>query len=284
MVLNWIQYKELNLDLEKSNIKTDSQYKHHYNLYGIKENRMTSIYDLYPDFNWELYRDNYNLDYHYTAKELYENHWLQYGQYENKCYNMKITLPLQTITFITPTIGRPTLVNTIKSVINQTCTNWKYIVVFDGVKIAPEFEELIKTDSRISSIIIKKTGTKNYAGRVRNKGIDRADSEWIGFVDDDDTISSNYVEYMNGHIYNNPKVEYIIYRMIQNNCIIPKNSIDFSCYDVGISFCYKLKLYKKGIKFEPGKIEDFTLLDKIRNHKHMIILSEYICYYVNHVL
>jgi glycosyltransferase involved in cell wall biosynthesis len=38
------------------------------------------------------------------------------------------------ITFIIPTIGRKTLINSIESIINQTNTDWKIIVIFDGIK------------------------------------------------------------------------------------------------------------------------------------------------------
>ncbi len=38
------------------------------------------------------------------------------------------------ITFIIPTIGRKTLINSIESIINQTITDWKIIVIFDGIK------------------------------------------------------------------------------------------------------------------------------------------------------
>ena len=278
MTFNWIHYKELNLDLGQTSIKTEKQYKNHYESYGKNENRMTSIYQLYPDFNWERYRDNYPLDYDYKEKELYENHWLQYGRYENKIYNIKITQPIQTITFITPTIGRPTLINTINSVLNQTCSNWKYIIIFDGITIAPEFEELIKTDSRISSLIIGKTGIKNYAGLVRNKGIENVNTEWIGFVDDDDIISSKYVEYMNNHIDKYPKVKCIIYRMLSNDILPKPKAINFIKHEVGISFCYKLELFNHGIKFEAGPFEDFVLLDRIRKKNYFIILSNYIGY------
>ena len=90
MTFNWIQYKALNPNLEIAGIKTEQQYKYHYNSYGKNENRMASIYDLYPDFNWEQYQYNYpNLD--FSSKELYENHWLQYGRYEDKVYNSKLS-------------------------------------------------------------------------------------------------------------------------------------------------------------------------------------------------
>ena len=292
MTFKWKQYKMLNPDLEKNGIKTELEYTFHYNKYGKNENRLTNIYQLYPDFNWMQYRNNYmirdSLTNNLNTMEEYEDHWLEYGRYRNK-----INQNINTITFITPTVGRLTLINTIKSVLNQTCNNWKYIIVFDGIAISPIFDELIKSDPRISSIVIEKTGQQNYAGIVRNKGIEIADSEWIGFVDDDDIISPLYVEYMNNYIYTYPKVECIIYRMICSeninkrgiltpvHTILPSpHHINFSKGYIGISFCYKLDLFKKGIKFEQDQFEDFILLDKIRKNKHMILLSNYICYFV----
>ena len=38
------------------------------------------------------------------------------------------------ITFIIPTIGRNTLINSIKSIENQTNSNWQIIIIFDGIK------------------------------------------------------------------------------------------------------------------------------------------------------
>jgi glycosyltransferase involved in cell wall biosynthesis len=91
------------------------------------------------------------------------------------------------ITFIIPTINRHTLSRTIDCLINQTNPNWKAIVVFDGVKC----EKYL--DPRIKSLSIEKMGKQNFAGLVRNQAINMVDTEWIGFVDDDDTISYDYV-------------------------------------------------------------------------------------------
>ena len=58
------------------------------------------------------------------------------------------------ITFIVPTINRPTLDNTIQSLLNQTNPNWKCFVLYDGVD-GKEF-----TDPRIETFKLEKLGKK----------------------------------------------------------------------------------------------------------------------------
>ena len=41
---------------------------------------------------------------------------------------------MNNITFIVPTIGRISLNNSIKSLLNQTIENWNAIIIFDGIK------------------------------------------------------------------------------------------------------------------------------------------------------
>lgn len=283
MAFNWIHYKMLNHiigsgDLEKNGIRTITQCISHYNRYGKSEGRPCNILNVYPDFNWTEYKNKNNL----KTKEESEYHFLK------SIVDQKNKSREESITFITPTIGRPSLINTIKSVVNQTCTNWKYIVVFDGIEIAPEFTELIGSDSRISIISIPKTGRRNYAGTVRNIGIEQATTEWIGFVDDDDMISPFYVERMNYYIKQYPDMKCIIYRYIDynNNILPPIKYKNFKKGYVGISFCYKKELYNAGIKFNSSHIEDYLLLYKIRQNNCRIILSCYIGYFVrlNHEL
>jgi hypothetical protein len=291
MTFNWIHYRMLNHivgsgDLEKNGIKTIQQCISHYNTFGKKEGRPSNILDVYPDFNWMEYKNNNNLKTKAECEYKYLQHKLdEKNNVKEPCH---IRLEPETITFITPTIGRPSLINTIKSVINQTCSNWKYIIVFDGIEISPEFSELIATDSRISSITIHKTGRRNYAGTVRNYGIDKVMTEWIGFVDDDDMLSPYYVERMNNYVKQYPDVKCIIYRFIECSnmnkapyiIFPPIKDKNFKKGYVGISFCYKKELYNNGIKFNASRIEDFLLLDKIRQNRYRIILANYIGYFV----
>jgi glycosyltransferase involved in cell wall biosynthesis len=96
---------------------------------------------------------------------------------------------MEKITFIIPTIGRSTLQQTVQCLLQQTNPAWKAIIVFDGIEptIQPR-------DNRIDILTHAKVGVNNYAGAVRNYGISHATTEWIAFVDDDDGISSNYID------------------------------------------------------------------------------------------
>ena len=64
-----------------------------------------------------------------------------------------IDIKNNTITFIIPTIGRKTLIKSIKSLQNQTNQNWNAIIIFDGIK-----SNININDPRIKIIEIDKKG------------------------------------------------------------------------------------------------------------------------------
>ena len=191
------------------------------------------------------------------------------------------------ITFIIPSIGRETLKRTVNSLINQTDPDWNAIIVFDGVK-----SNITVEDSRVKMIeITKKVGKGiNSAGLVRNIGMKRAKSKWIGFVDDDDTLSNKYVEYLKEDCKKHPNVNTIIFRMLNHdNRILPlPHQNFFYLYDVGISFAVKRSFVKKfNLYFKPSHIEDYNYLKKISNYNKPILISSNLTYFVrnnkNHV-
>lgn len=180
------------------------------------------------------------------------------------------------LTFIIPTIGRETLSLTLQSLKNQTITNWKAIVIFDGIE-----PTIYETDPRITIIKtpIKLGQGYNSAGLVRNYGIKFANTEWVAFVDDDDSITPNYVESFLSELWLDPDV--IIFRMTLDDRVCPSiDSTNFFIKDVGISFAVKTELVSKFI-FIPSIEEDFEFLDKVRLKKYKIVLSPYITYTVN---
>jgi len=180
------------------------------------------------------------------------------------------------LTFIIPTIGRETLSLTLQSLKNQTITNWKAIVIFDGIE--PTISE---TDPRITIIKthIKLGQGYNSAGLVRNYGIKFVNTEWVAFVDDDDSITPNYMESFLSELWLDPDV--IIFRMTLDDRVCPSiDSTNFFIKDVGISFAVKTELVSKFI-FIPSIEEDFEFLDKVRLKKYKIVLSPYITYSVN---
>ena len=176
------------------------------------------------------------------------------------------------ITFIIPTIGRDTLLRTINSLLKQSLPNWKAIVVCDGIN-AISFG-----DERISCLKVEKTGKSNHAGAVRNFAIDQVDTEWMAFVDDDDTLSKNYMLRFEEEVFLNPKANCIIWRMYDRNRVLPEpKSKNFIKNYVGISFAVKKSA---GIKFEPSGWEDYYYLDKLRSRNERIVISPYVNYFV----
>lgn len=184
------------------------------------------------------------------------------------------------ITFIIPTIGRETLKNSIDSLINQTDHDWNAIIIFDGIKKNIEI-----TDNRIKMIEIEKIGVndiKNNAGLVRNIGIKNVENSlWIGFLDDDDYLSHNYIINLKNEILINPNMEICIFRMAYpNGSILPtKQDKNINKCHVGISFAIK-KYIGSNVLFNNHPFEDYLFLKNAQSKKYKILISSYVCYFI----
>jgi len=197
------------------------------------------------------------------------------------------------ITFIIPSVARESLNNSLNSLIKQSQDDWCAYVGFDGLT-----EQQIKIpmqDDRINYFYLPKTGflknvdfkAQNHskAGGVRNHLLNKQiDSEWIGFLDDDDTLSSDYVEALKLESNKND-FDFCIFRMIlKDGTIIPRygnNSLYVG--NVGISFAIKTSFLKENnILFESSEAEDFFFLKKSIDNKAKIYISDYIMYKVGH--
>jgi glycosyltransferase involved in cell wall biosynthesis len=184
---------------------------------------------------------------------------------------------MESITFIIPTIGRDTLLNSINCLKNQTIKSWKAIIIFDGIK-----SNINNNDPRIKIIEIDKVGIdKNSAGNVRNYGISLVDTKWIAFLDDDDLIDNDYIETFYNELKLYPSIDVLIFRMAMDNRIVPELKTDnFYLCDVGISFIIKREICDNNILFEPDSVEDFLFLDKIRENNYEMMISPYVKYFV----
>jgi glycosyltransferase involved in cell wall biosynthesis len=186
------------------------------------------------------------------------------------------------VTFVIPTIGRNTLEHSINSIINQTNDNWKIIVVFDGIK--PNLPSHFSSHSNINIFEIKKTGQDvNSAGNVRNYGMAQVNTEYIAFLDDDDTIDIDYVEVFFQEIANYPNTDCLIFRMINKTRILPplQETQDFHVNNVGISFVIKTQIFTEGNVFTPSDIEDYIFLNMLKNKNKIIMISPFVKYFVN---
>ncbi len=194
------------------------------------------------------------------------------------------------INFIIPSVGRPTLKNTLQSLIDQTNPNWECWVGFDGISESDVDKNILLDDPRIHYIYIKdKLGTFGShnignAGLVRNFIISNVFGntyEWIGFVDDDDTLKPYYIEKLVEECNHTP-FDCCIFRMKSGDLIIPPVGMTEVIQNfVGISFCIKKQFIEdKNIKFINSTCEDYTFLETIHKEGGIIYMSEHITYNV----
>lgn len=182
------------------------------------------------------------------------------------------------ITFIIPSLNRPTLDRTINSLLNQTNPNWLAIVIYDGVD-GTEYD-----DDRITTLKVPKTGlvgpANGQSGMVRNIGLEKSKTEWIGFLDDDDSINPKYVETLFKEYKDK---DFVVWRMkYTNGMVLPPlfmNELKFA--NVGISFCFKNKF--DNLLFDSNRDgEDFDFLMKLKDLTNNWVIAPEIYYNVRH--
>lgn len=189
------------------------------------------------------------------------------------------------VTIVIPSVGRNTLGRTLKSLEDQTDTGFIATLVMDGCT-PPDY---VSRYPWLKVIVNpKRVGVRNNAGEVRNQAIRVATTEWVAFVDDDDTLGPNYVETLREEIAGQPQADAVIFRMRTNKAgplkvLPPPGARDFRVGQVGISFAVKRVpacLGGKLFYFTAGRIEDFVALDLLRCHGATILLSPRVVYFV----
>ena len=194
------------------------------------------------------------------------------------------------VTFIIPTIGRKTLEQSLESLLQLKCNNWKAIILFDGIKNNLECKEKYNTKQFIFQEI-KKQGNidiKNNVGKVRNIVFQiiieqRIDTEFVGFLDDDDTIHPNFITYLEEEKNKNSLMETCIFRMMYTNGYFLPNKYHtkIKVKQFGISFVIRKQyLEKSRIQFQNHPYEDFLFLKSLEQKKCKIIISPYITYFI----
>jgi len=182
------------------------------------------------------------------------------------------------ITFIIPSINRPTIDNTIQSLLNQTNPKWECFILYDGVE-GKKFD-----DPRIKIFNLNKLGKKGErhgnAGLVRNEGIKMCKTEWIGFLDDYDTIHEDYVKTL---FEKYTSYDFVVWRMkTTDGKIYPeltRNNIKIN--RVGISISFKNK-FNDALFDGNGDSEDYEFVNKLKNLTHNFLITPEIYYNVRH--
>ena len=105
---------------------------------------------------------------------------------------MKIMIDKNIISIVIPVYKSEKYIdNCIQSIINQTISNWELLLIDDGSpdKSGEICNKYAKQDKRIS-VFHKNNGGVSSA---RNFGLDKANGEWLAFVDSDDILESTYL-------------------------------------------------------------------------------------------
>lgn len=172
----------------------------------------------------------------------------------------------------------------IESILNQTYSNIEIILVDDGSPDScPEMcDEYAKKDKRVR-VVHKENGGLSDA---RNAGIKVASGEYITFVDSDDYVDRDYIEFLYNTIEKeNADIAIGAHRVLydsgkiiekathENSILEPKEVLERILYDDGIDLSAWGKLYKmslfEDIKFPKGRLfEDsattYMLIDKAK--------------------
>lgn len=119
------------------------------------------------------------------------------------------------VTFVVPSRGRMSVCSSVKSLIGQTEGAWRAVVGFDGegaYRLA--LDALLPEDERVTYVVL---GHRGSAGLLRNDIIALSNfdgprcSRWIGFLDDDDELTRNYVSLLSD--YDPGDCDVVVFRM-----------------------------------------------------------------------
>lgn len=196
------------------------------------------------------------------------------------CYNVEVYLP-----------------KCIDSILSQTYSNLEIILVDDG---SPDHcgeicDEYVRKDNRVK-VIHKTNGGLSDA---RNVAIDIAKGEYITFVDSDDYVADNYVEYLlQLALENQCKLSVIQPCLFYEHedctirqpkeyieCFSPQKAICLMFYQKGIETSAWGKLYHKslfetGIRYPKGLMfEDNPVTFRLFNKSDKIVVSNQQLYF-----
>jgi len=148
------------------------------------------------------------------------------------------------------------IINTLKSVVAQTYTNWESIIIDDGSTddSAEVIKEFIKDDTRFTYLFHDNQGVS----RARNKGFTLAAGSFINFMDGDDTFLPNKLREQVQVFENNPEIAVCIcdhqfylekqevykYYEFEKLTIKPLEQLLFKWHN-GIAFPLHAVLYKR---------------------------------------
>lgn len=154
-------------------------------------------------------------------------------------------------TFIIPTINRPTLA---RAMVSATASG-----------ALPEVQIDIDNDR----------------SEARNRAIRRGITPWVSMLDDDDTVTQDYVERLQEELLKHPSADVVIFRAyFLHGVILPAWPV-VEEGNIGISFSAKRDLLIK-YPFINEPHEDYNLIKRLELSGANIVFSPYLTYRVRH--
>eukprot|EP00602_Paraphysomonas_sp_CaronLab_P003614 CAMPEP_0185030452 /NCGR_PEP_ID=MMETSP1103-20130426/17436_1 /TAXON_ID=36769 /ORGANISM="Paraphysomonas bandaiensis, Strain Caron Lab Isolate" /LENGTH=678 /DNA_ID=CAMNT_0027565603 /DNA_START=60 /DNA_END=2093 /DNA_ORIENTATION=- len=204
------------------------------------------------------------------------------------------------VTFVMPTYGsRPSISTSMQSIINLDECGWRLIVVYAVVDDAAASElhqeapfqlttipQYIWQDPRIYFLPYKSTVARNYGGSQRNAAFRHISTPWIAFLDDDDTITADYITLLKKEIRSYPEAAAVLFRMTCTTCehtVIPPESYrTIEANHAGISFAVRRVVVTPlgNHKFVDGPAEDYKFLHDMVRGGLEVVLSGSVAYLV----
>jgi len=181
------------------------------------------------------------------------------------------------------------ILNTLKSLINQSFKNFEIIIIYDDSNLE-DFKYLKKYSSKIKKIKIFKNKKNLGAGASRNVGIKFAKGKYIAFIDSDDYWHKDKLKIQfNYMIDKNLKISHTHYYIVnEKNKIIGKRiskKINFqmllrSC-DIGLSTVMMHRNLLIKTKFPNIKTkEDYVLwLKIIKKNQYIHSINKFLTYW-----
>lgn len=194
---------------------------------------------------------------------------------------------------IIPTFNRADIIHKpIKSIIEQSYSNWELIIVDDGS--TDDTKEVV---SSFSAPRIKYFYKKNEERSIaRNYGIDKATGEYISFLDDDDYYLPDFLKVFYNKIIELDDAEsaFMCYEYTEKDRIKTKNNIPNALLDNPLGLLWNIQtsirpfaIHHSILKSEKFKKEckfgqDFHLAIRIAQKFEVYIIQEYLSVNVIH--
>lgn len=178
------------------------------------------------------------------------------------------------LTIVIPVYNaKHTIVDTLKSLMNQNNNNFKVIIIDDGSNDNSKelIEGIIRNDRRFELYTQDNYGVSF----TRNKGINLCDTKYIAFLDADDLYKKDFVSgfyenckgYPDVIAYKNPNnINFFSIKLTSENYLKHKNTPDTNCWIISTKLLHYNKIYfDEDISWGEDMLFFYTVLSRAYN-------------------